>query len=498
MGKAAMKLLWIVAFFLFLAVPSNATIYYVRQGALCPGNGGTSSEYCSIQNGINRSLGPGDRIRVRNGTYNEVATRNGGANGTLANPIVIEPDENHNPVLSNSACNQSVGIINLLNVDYWTIQGFTINDLGQCTSKHALTAQASTRTSRGIIFSGNKVIRWGGPTQGGPSGTLQTGYATFYFVGGGATSQIFLEDSAMFKNTIAGSLKAAIRDSHTRRSTISGNNISGVRCGLHTVDSYRSAEGIKVAQSGQDGTYSDNFIHDFQSIADCAKVINKPPGRTFFSFAWIYCDTGPQRGKVLRNRLTGTDVTDGNGVHIESRCNDWEVRFNEVIGMNTGLRSQAANCGANLRTKFEHNSISGVRRGIIFRHGTQATARNNAIFVLANTPNSAFDVHPDAIPCGGHTIDGNIYWDGGALAKIGKWGVNKVANFWTWKSQCNCDGSSKVGNPLFTSANDLRLQKGSPAIDGALDLKLFTHSGNAPDVGFKEFPFSPAAPSTRF
>ena len=116
---------------------------------------------------------------------------------------------------------------------------------------------------------------------------------------------------------------------------VSGNTITGVRCGLHTTTSPRNTEGIKMGQERTGNSYINNKIGDFQTLAACNAAIPSPPGNTSYPGSALlrrgrqqWTDRGERDFRSYPAGQSG-DTTFG-GMFIESRCIDWTIRNNTV------------------------------------------------------------------------------------------------------------------------------------------------------------------------
>jgi len=466
-----MKKLYFI-FFLLWSTAVNAAIIYVDKDNSCPGNGSTAGPYCSIQNGLNHpGLRAGDTIRIRDSAmpYTENAVTPSGLDGTAANPIVIEPDVGNNPILRSIATNVDSGVITINNGSFWTIRNLTFDACGVATSsKQAIKVQAApssnpNRSLVGIVITGNTINCWGGSDQGGANRDGSNVYRTAAIrIEGtniapgqpGYTTQY--TTATISNNMISRAKETGIFLQHNSATVVSDNTITGTRCGVHNnTDSYRAEEGVKIAFSGKNNIIIQNSIHDFQDEAACYSAISSRPEGYNVTAGGIYCDTGSTGDLVDRNRIysmnlnnSGSGQSYGNGIFWEARCKNGTIRnnlINNILSDNgAGINTGETSCAGNTGNRILQNKIHNVKRvGIILRKYTQnITVKNNVVWMTASTARDYFvEVWQEAVTCGGHVIDGNIYNSTGGNAAY-RWGRNRTTTLSGWQSLCSCDANS--------------------------------------------------------
>ena len=435
------------------ALSAHAAMIYVDRDHPCPGTGSSASPYCTIQRAFEHPpLGPGDVIRIRESAtpYDERATL--GVSGLEGNPVIIEPDAGHAPVIRYTGNGARAGAIEITNQSHITVRNLTFDGTGVQTSDEAIRVIANNTDVTGITISKNTFRNWGGTglnTQGASpveaSGTEIGDHRVAVVI-----SDNLFEESAF----------EAIRVSYSFDSLIERNMIRGNRCGLYP-DGRRGSAGVKIADDGRGDIIRDNIVEQFN--ADCTGV----PAGSGGSFRGLYCDTGPKFGTFERNivRDIPSGAEDVIAIEVESRCEDWVVKNNLIHDIGSG--GQAINlsgAGPPHRTQIINNTIANVAgEGVLVRDATRDTVIQNNIFHHMGT--RAIRFRSEAVGAGGHAIDYNLYWDDAGGSKVGAWGGSSTDNFSRWQADCDCDHHSINADPNFVSSREFQLQPASPAID---------------------------------
>jgi hypothetical protein len=466
---------------LFFAFPNtgNGAIIYVDRDNSCPGNGSSKNPYCSIQNAMNRAgLAAGDKIRIRNSNiaYDETAYTPARIDGTARDPIIIEPDLGHYPNLISTSTNNLDGVINLIDVNYWTVRNLRFDACSvPTTSRHAITAKPArsvpVRSSVGIVLTGNTISCWGGTDQGGSNHDGNNVYGTSAI---NVIGHVFAPSDPEYwrvyitatisNNVISQAKGAGINTDHNDHSVIENNTITGSRCGVGAPDAYRVENGIVLGADGKNNTYRRNSIHDFQSEADCyAAIFNRPEGYNLTG-AGIYCDASDFHDTVEENSIYSISAANSTlglsriyGLFWESRCNNAILQHNlihDIFSDNGGgIDLGATNCAANEGNTVIYNIVVNVSSyGFVsWGFARNFTVKNN-VFAVAQITNHIISYGSDAISCGGNSLNRNVYYSAGGTKRTFFYGGKTTASFVSWKSWCNCDSDSTAGEPLFVNA----------------------------------------------
>jgi hypothetical protein len=469
---------------LFVAVPVNAGVLYVDNTKSCPGNGSSSTPYCSIQNAIN-NVNAGDNIRIRTGTgvYSETAAVSG-KNGTSGSPIIIEPDTGANFVIRNTSSGSATASIQLKESDYWTFRNLTFDANGVTPSLYALKVQCETKDCVGIVVQNNSFKNWRqslSKTDWGPSVLVVAGCESAL----GCPANHWIT-ATITGNYFEGNETNAIYLLRTLTTTVSNNEITDQRCGADDNGSDVRWIGIYLAYENTGTVIQNNRIHDFQSYSNCGRTLSSYP-----TLAGLWCDVGGHSAIVRNNQIYNLDQngnpTDLNkqvhGLFIEAGCDGYSVSNNIIYNVRTyGINSSYHSLNSNQPPNvYSNNTIYNVGWGLSLKEGV-ITLKNN---IISNSSQAqiCFGCTSGSPSMLQVTSDDNLYNDGGSQTKIAEWAGLGILNFANWKSQCRCDAHSLTGDPLFVSLTipDLHLQSGSPARgagEGGVDIGAYPYTGS--------------------
>lgn len=490
---SVMLLLWTTSAF--------ATIRYVdKDDGACTdaGSGASSAPFCTINAAVTySSLAAGDHIKIRGDgstAYTGNTTTPTNRNGTSPNPIVVEPDDGATPNL--------LATINLANVDYWTVQNLRWDacSVTDTSARSAITIEASLRTVTGNKILNNTINCWGGTDySNGGAGKGNTGqeYAAIYiraYRGDGywATS------STISGNIISEPIESGMWVIGADASEISGNTISGVRCGIE--DTAPHGTGIYISGGtapyySQNVTISGNTIFDFQDENSCRTALSKVSNSLALNGGGIYCDAGTESATLDANIIHGipwdnygSAQSRGSGIFWESRCSNSTIKNNVIYDIQsstgTGIQLASTACDASIGNKIYNNTVYNITGGPaieLYYYSQDTDIKNN--IAVAGGNGAGISVAPESVSCGGNTINYNDYYRVGGGAVTYSWNGSSVTSFATWKSNCNCDANSITSNPLFVNAGtDFHLQQGSPARgagEKGVDMGALQYQGGA-------------------
>jgi hypothetical protein len=422
-------------------VKASGAIIYVDKDSACPENGSSATPFCSITNAMNVAVA-GDTIRIRDSAtpYDEqVFAKN---SGMASSPIILEPDVGHHPILPCSITNSSYGIVNIENVDYWTIRNLTFDAPGLATScKDAIRVAARTRDTTGVVVDGNTFNMWGGTDQGGPNGVGNNILgAQAIALSGDYGSANKYTTVTVTNNTITAAKENAIGLTHTRDSMIENNTIDGTRCGTHTAGYYPEAIGIKLVYTNVRTIIRGNTVRNTQTASACNSAIPNH-GFTWVTQGGIYCDVGDDSAIVERhmvfNILSGGYSSDTAGIFWEAGgCNNAIIRNNVIYNVSSLAIKLAGPsgtaCDHNVGNQVLNNTVQsnggGNNAGIgLLGQVKNATVRNNISYVN-NSSGVAISVDSTPIAYGGHTINNNLYYNSASASSVGKWAAARSAS----------------------------------------------------------------------
>jgi hypothetical protein len=435
---------------LFVLGSAQAAIIYVDKDNPCPGAGTDANPYCSIQRAFNVAVA-GDRIRIRDSAtpYDESATAQN--SGTSGNPITVEPDIGHHPILRYSGNGATTGVINI-NHSYWTIQNLTFDGTGVNTSRLGIWIMLG---GDHVQFLTNTLKNWGQSIAG-----------TYNVTGLNINN---VTDMVVRGNVFDGNARESISVNQSTNLLVENNEFKNQKCGLNS-DGDIYTVGIRMLYSNGVGGYMirNNTFHDFQTSANCPLTTagNK-------IVVGIHADVGPINGTVTGNHIWNVQHI---GIHIEQDCYNWLVTNNVIHDISLdGIRHNPTSNGP--ANTYVNNTIYNVGRYGIGFYSPNAVIKNN-IFDNAGTANINVDPRVFTLPGTPPVFDYNDYWDNAGGTKVGIWNGGAVRTFSSWKTVCTCDAHSLSRDPLFVNPpSDFHLQPSSPARgagEGGVDMGAYS------------------------
>lgn len=476
--------------FLLVASIAGATSYYVDKRT---GSGSTcsSGSPCATLNaGVAKLTTAGDQLLVRGDAstiYDEevnigtdVAV---GVNGTVTNCnattttscITIKPDTGNSPRLTNCT-NGDHRVFQILNLDYWNIQGFQfINNCGDGqTGERAVSIESTTAAAgpaKGNIVQGNTFTNWCAPDEttgivtGKQVGCYTVNVSSTLVAGNDATKRP--TDNIIQDNIFIGSQNQPVNIRQSIRTIVQRNEFDGIRCGYNSDTATKNAlnhtavrvDGNKASTTDaalqDDGTIVRfNYAHDWETCVAASPTIcgagSGEQAQCDYSAVVYWNDVGAINGvfegNVSDNAGTPGDNAEGIGLKIEAGCDNGTAYRNLLFDMGfVGLGVGNGNIGVDDTTWRNNTVIGSGQGGLKCYQGARAEIINNLISTRAGA-GSAIELLGTAGDCfsnGGHTIDYNSYFDGSvgssSLAK-----TTAVHTFTAWKAltTCGAGGSS--------------------------------------------------------
>ena len=427
---------------------------YVDNTNSCSGTGTLADPYCSLTIGLNQ-VAPGETLTIRQGSgvYDEYATTTA-RQGTVTAPITVEPDTGAAFVLRNCDPGAAEAALEILDSDYWTIQGLTFDGVGCGTapSRRALHVQGLTRDITGVQVLNNTFRDWRQTTGAadGPEALRLTGCdpalgcgGTFHAIGGKVQG-----------NTFSNIDMTALRLIRTQGTLVDANTISALRCGRQGSGGPAETIGIHYTHSNTTLTLRSNTIKDFTGYLLCPLT-----SQGVATVAGIWGDVGggmDSDNVIERNTIHDLDAGKADlanaagishsaaGIFLEEQVAGTLVKNNVLYDIGTyGIRHEYHATGgtSHVANEFYHNSLYDMLIPLYFKEGV-AIVKNNLVSICR-----AVCIQNDDDADNTLTIDGNLYHDGGTQTKIGQISPGSVLVFTAWQSACGCDATSKNADP---------------------------------------------------
>jgi hypothetical protein len=378
-------------------------IYVDQDDSSCSnsGSGSSTQPFCSIQAAVNAGR-PGTAIRIRNAgsPYNEsVVVQKSGA---LGKPIVIEADEGHKPVLTNTVNTggaggaNNAGVISIVDASYVAVRNLTFNGADQVTSISALFVHAKTHDTTDVVLTGNTITNWAGNAKGRERKSTAILFSRAY--------PRRVKNSAVRCNVLDGNRFEGIKIIGDDV-LVENNRITRMQCGLaeiagdglhtnaqaskrlHTitqaikVTNTSASDNGKLATTALNLTVRDNYIDGVVKDCPYAEMVE---GRMIGGGIW--CDVGVTGGKVYGNTIL--NMSGGGkgggwwGIHIESRCDNWHVYDNLVANRDAPPYSANYRLRNSSGSVFENNISCGGDRAFWIKPNSNkaVTIRNNQVY----------------------------------------------------------------------------------------------------------------------
>ncbi len=477
-----MVLGWVVFALITLCMETGlAATLYVDKDTSCPGQGTSDDPYCAMQRAFEH-VACGDRIRIRQAKtpYDESAVAQKPSCLATAR-IVVEPDTGHTPILRYTGKGSRDGVIELRNVDNWTVRQLTFDGKGVPTSDYAIEVHAQRRTMIGTRILGNTIRNWG-LTPLSNRGTRSL------FLHDNRDEGYTVNNALVRGNTLTNIRTNAMRIEGTQHAVIEHNTLSHLLCGWKNAKVFKH-EAIKItagksrSRSMSNGTLvRQNHLSDFQSIQACQDEFGgKVPLPTFQG---IYCDVNGDDGVITGNvihtmspNVKGDKLT--RGIYIESGCDRWRVSENIVYNV-AGVCYRISSDG--YYVTLENNVCYNAGLGIDYRQHREVTIRHNIVY-LTRRDARAIRIDRQAVSAP-RTVNDNLYFNHNGRLTF-TYNKGRVG-FTMWQKRCGCDAQSKTADPQFVSTKpgrkDFHLRRESPARrakNGAVHLGAYPRDGAA-------------------
>lgn len=479
-----------------IVVLALAAPWYVDGDARCPGDGSDTAPFCAVQGAFdNEALAAGDEILVRAAAVPYAGARIGDVSprvsGTAEAPITLRADDGHSPIIA--------GEISIQHCAYWTIRGLVFHGEGDASPTNAIDifTDGVVGEVHGIVVEDNTILGFGGAPEldegaYGSTGVINIGSWT-------PDDTPMLIGPIIRNNRVRASRGAGIHLIRTRGAVVEGNEIADLGCQLdtsyldeETMEFYTRAAvvGLRVRRS-PDARIVRNRIDDLDH-ATCAPFDVDSDG-----VYGIWAD-GALEVEIDHNLVRGIGAQPGEGMGIATTgsSHDARVHHNIVIDADRcGICNGIEAPGGADRLRYVNNTIvGGAEHGIDLMQGDGAFIGNN---LITGSDDAAIRILAVEGYVTNWSADDNLYWDEGAGDGIGQIGWTVETDLATWQSDCSCDASSVVGDPMLPGSaalEDFTVATASPAVDAGGEYpEVAGYNGLAPDVGALEAPVAIAA-----
>lgn len=390
---------------------ANRTFYVATNGSDAASGLDINTPFLTIEKAL-ASVGPGDTIVVREGTYRP--TGNGfvlRTAGTAEARIKIKAHEGEKVVLDANGSNTAIYVMSY--APYWIVEGLELSG--------------------------------GGPT--GASCGASWGYS--------------IKIDSHHVNLVNSDLHGSICDVVKLVSTsddvvIYGNKIHDNGAG--------NAQGVDIV--GADRTWiARNHVYRVGSIALYAKGNSR---NTVFENNLI--ENVPSRG-IMLGQSTGTEfMQDG-----RYETYDGVIRNNIIVGSRDACLATASSYNVKIYNNScydvtsRHGAIFISNESEYQQAGTNVEVKNNIIMTRPGSGTHMVKLGPNAMTdMGTLQMDNNLYWNGSGEGSMTFFSDNAGGGTFTlanWRGAVGQDRATVVADPKFADVATLTLAEDSPAID---------------------------------
>lgn len=474
------KLIWIV--FAFTAVmltaacfeetPSAgaaATTYYVAVTGSDSNDGSEANPWRTIQHAAD-NLSAGDTVLVHGGIYEEAVTIN--VSGSAGDgDVTFRSFAGETAVLDGSNLtvpNSDSALFLIDSQSYVTIDGFELRNYRTSNSSRVPMGIYVSGNAHHISLLNNKIHQI--ETTAGAAGNAH-GIAIYGTEAANAITEITIQGNELYDLRL-GNSEALVLNGNVTNFLIESNLVhDNDNIGIDLIGFEGTAPDTAVDQA-RDGVVRNNIVYNIDTITNPAYGGEQ-------SAAGIYVDGGTriiiEQNEVYQSNF-GIEIA---SEHSGQATSEIMVRNNLLYHNHTaGLamggydtdRGSTEDCFIINNTFFENDSNHTGSGELYVQFDTQNNVIKNNIF-YANDQN--LFISNAYTQNSGNVLDSNLFFAAaGAAQAEWQWKNIYYQGFSAYQTGTGNDANSQFANPLLINVNgpDLRLQDGSPAIDGGENL----------------------------
>ncbi|UNL92331.1 DUF5123 domain-containing protein [Paenibacillus polymyxa] len=452
------------------AVSAAGTEYYVSTIGSDSNAGTSDAPWKTLQHAAD-TVSPGSKVYVRGGVYKEKLkiTRSGSAS---QGPIVFASYGNETAIIDGTGLSVSgnEGLIELVDVDYVTIQGFEIRNFTTASKNAVPTGIYVYGAGNFINLSDNKIHdikNTATPTGKDRLGRDAHGIAIYGTKAPASIHNLTISGNELY-NLVLGSSESLVLNGNVDGFAVTSNLIhDNDNIGIDLIGFEETAPNTAYDQV-RNGLVKGNRVYN-------NSVRNNPSYKSDDNSAGgIYVDGGKDN-IIEQNYSYNNDI----GVEIASEhagkaTSNITVRSNVIYNNRlTGIamggyddeRGSTVNSKIVNNTLYKNDTLDDGSGQLLVQYDTRNNVIKNNIFVASSTDVLIYNGYTQS---SGNVVDYNLYFaPGGSSGANWTWKDKEYTGFATYKSGTGNDAHSLFVDPKFVNATngDFHLQPSSPAID---------------------------------
>ncbi|MBE3646905.1 right-handed parallel beta-helix repeat-containing protein [Paenibacillus polymyxa] len=452
------------------AASAAGTEYYVSTIGSDSNAGTSDAPWKTLQHAAD-TVSPGSKVYVRGGVYKEKLkiTRSGSAS---QGPIVFASYGNETAIIDGTGLSVSgnEGLIELVDVDYVTIQGFEIRNFTTASKNAVPTGIYVHGAGNFINLSDNKIHdikNTATPTGKDRLGRDAHGIAVYGTKAPASIHNLTISGNELY-NLVLGSSESLVLNGNVNGFAVTSNLIhDNDNIGIDLIGFEGTAPNTAYDQV-RNGLVKGNRVYN-------NSVRNNPSYKSDDNSAGgIYVDGGKDN-IIEQNYSYNNDI----GVEIASEhagkaTSNITVRSNVIYNNRlTGIamggyddeRGSTVNSKIVNNTLYKNDTLDDGSGQLLVQYDTRNNVIKNNIFVASSTDVLIYNGYTQN---SGNVVDYNLYFaPGGSSGANWTWKDKEYTGFATYKSGTGNDAHSLFVDPKFVNATngDFHLQPSSPAID---------------------------------
>ncbi|KJD40575.1 parallel beta-helix repeat-containing protein [Paenibacillus polymyxa] len=452
------------------AASAAGTEYYVSTIGSDSNAGTSDAPWKTLQHAAD-TVSPGSKVYVRGGVYKEKLkiTRSGSAS---QGPIVFASYGNETAIVDGTGLSVSgnEGLIELVDVDYVTIQGFEIRNFTTASKNAVPTGIYVYGAGNFINLSDNKIHdikNTATPTGKDRLGRDAHGIAIYGTKAPASIHNLTISGNELY-NLVLGSSESLVLNGNVDGFAVTSNLIhDNDNIGIDLIGFEGTAPNTAYDQV-RNGLVKGNRVYN-------NSVRNNPSYKSDDNSAGgIYVDGGKDN-IIEQNYSYNNDI----GVEIASEhagkaTSNITVRSNVIYNNRlTGIamggyddeRGSTVNSKIVNNTLYKNDTLDDGSGQLLVQYDTRNNVIKNNIFVASSTDVLIYNGYTQS---SGNVVDYNLYFaPGDSSGANWTWKDKEYTGFATYKSGTGNDAHSLFVDPKFVNATngDFHLQPSSPAID---------------------------------